>query len=75
MSCGEPLLTGPEDINRLLKLDLAPAERFGRLQQDGVSVLAPNLTIRYVNTTIKHWHQSELPLEGKRVLPGIPKQA
>ncbi len=33
MSGGAALLTGPEDINRLLKLDLAPAERFGRLQQ------------------------------------------
>ncbi len=34
--------------------------------QDGMSVHNSDLTIRYVNTTIKHWHQSDLPLEGKK---------
>ncbi|UMZ72519.1 PAS domain S-box protein [Natranaerofaba carboxydovora] len=34
--------------------------------QDGMSVLNPDLTIRHTNYIIKSWHESELPLEGKK---------
>ena len=33
--------------------------------QDGISVLNPDLTIRYTNSAIKRWHAKHLPLEGK----------
>ncbi|GAF81387.1 unnamed protein product, partial [marine sediment metagenome] len=34
--------------------------------QDGISVLAPDLTIRHVNNLMKEWYAENLPLEGKK---------
>ncbi|MBW2645958.1 MAG: PAS domain S-box protein [Deltaproteobacteria bacterium] len=34
--------------------------------QDGISVLAPDLTIRRVNEVMKEWYAQNLPLEGKK---------
>ncbi len=34
--------------------------------QDGISVLNPDLSIRYVNSAIKKWYGEYLPLEGKK---------
>lgn len=34
--------------------------------QDGISVLDPDLTIVYVNKTIRQWHSDKLPVEGKK---------
>ena len=34
--------------------------------QDGISVLNSDLTIRYTNNAMKTWHESDLPLEGKK---------
>ena len=42
--------------------------------QDGISVLNTDLTIRYTNNTIKIWHESDLPLEGKKCYQVYHKQ-
>ncbi len=34
--------------------------------QDGISVLNPDLTIRYTNSVMKQWYESNLPLEGQK---------
>ena len=34
--------------------------------QDGISILAPDLTIRQVNNLMKEWYAENLPLEGKK---------
>jgi len=34
--------------------------------QDGISVLNPDLSIRYVNNVMKKWYSEKLPLEGKK---------
>ncbi len=34
--------------------------------QEGISVLAPDLTIRHVNNLMKEWYAENLPLEGKK---------
>jgi len=34
--------------------------------QDGISVLNPDLTVRYVNPKMKEWYAENLPLEGKK---------
>ena len=34
--------------------------------QDGVSVLNPDMTIRYTNDVMKKWYAANLPLEGKK---------
>ncbi len=34
--------------------------------QDGISVLAPDLTIRHVNPVMNSWYRKNLPLEGKK---------
>ncbi|MGC9365379.1 MAG: PAS domain-containing hybrid sensor histidine kinase/response regulator [Fidelibacterota bacterium] len=34
--------------------------------QDGISVLNPDLTIRYVNDVMNEWYSENLPLEGKK---------
>jgi len=34
--------------------------------QDGISVLSSDLTINYINSTMKEWYKSNLPLKGKK---------
>ncbi len=34
--------------------------------QEGICVVNPDLTVRYVNHTIKEWHPEQIPLEGKK---------
>ncbi len=43
--------------------------------QDGISVLNSDLSIRYTNRTIKTWHESDLPLEGKKCYQVYHKRA
>lgn len=35
-------------------------------QGDGICLLEPDLTIRFVNNTIKEWYANQLPLEGQK---------
>ena len=38
--------------------------------QDGISVLNPDLTIRYTNSKIKEWYQHGLPFKGEKCFEG-----
>jgi len=38
--------------------------------QEGISVLNPDLTIRYINSTLEKWYKDKLPLKGKKCYEG-----
>ncbi len=52
--------------NRIIRDQNALLESTFESIQDGISVLDPDLTIRYVNSVMKRWYPDSIPLEGKR---------
>ncbi len=68
------------DINRKLLMEIEGRKRVQKALkasesflddviesiQDGISVLSPDLTIRYTNSVMRQWYQQNLPLVGKK---------
>ena len=52
--------------NRIIREQNALLESTFESIQDGISVLDPDLTIRYVNSVMKRWYPESIPLEGKK---------
>jgi len=42
--------------------------------QDGITVLNPNLTIEYINSTMEKWYEDKLPLIGQKCYKGYYDQ-
>jgi PAS domain S-box-containing protein len=51
--------------NRIIREQKSLLEATFESIQDGISILYPDLTIRYVNSVMKRWYAEAQPLEGK----------
>ncbi len=64
------ILLADQQRKKQIQNELNRNERFlaGILNsiQDGISILNPDLTIRYTNSVMKQWYMPHLPLEGKQ---------
>ncbi|MCX8043280.1 MAG: PAS domain S-box protein [Desulfobacterota bacterium] len=61
-----PSANDPHPIPSILKEENRFLHSVLACIQDGISVLAPDLTILFANDTMKAWYAASLPLEGKK---------